>query len=328
MSKTTPENVIPLRPARPRRNRRPARPTVPAGTPLPALLDSWILALRAANKAKNTILSYTRSARAFIAYLTEHGMPDDGEGVEAEHVRAFLVSEQERTSVHTSAAHHRNLSVWFRWMIDEEERSTLSPVLRADAPKVPKKVRRYLSDEELSALLAACKGPGFLDRRDTAVLRILIDNGMRLDGVTGLMLDDVDLRGRRLRITLKGGDQHWAPIGAKAVQALDRYLRVRARHTLAGLPNLWLGSRGKALTRWGVTELLEKRGNQAGIEKVGPHMFRGTAAHDLLAAGAHPNDVQSILGWKSAAMVRHYTEDLAHERARETHARLSPSDRL
>lgn len=327
MSETASENVIPFRVARGRRERLP-HPAIPEGTPLPALLDSWELALTAGKKATNTILAYTRTARMFIAHLQEHGLPCDGESVDAESVRRFLIAEETRTSVHTSAARHRHLGVWFRWMIAEGERASFSPVLRGDAPTVPKKVRRYLSSEQLGALLTACKGAGFRDRRDTAIIRIFIDNGMRVSGLTGLGLDDVDLRGRRLRITLKGGDEHWAPIGAKAAQALDRYLRIRARHRLAGLPHLWLGERGKELTRWGVTEMLRMRGRQADIEGLHAHMFRGTAAHELLKAGAAEGDVQSILGWRSRVMLQYYTGDLAHERARETHARLSPGDRV
>ncbi|MFJ2029467.1 tyrosine-type recombinase/integrase [Streptosporangium sp. NPDC087985] len=318
--------VVPFaRPARGRRTRR-AKP-VTTGTPLDALLDSWQLALAASNKAAYTITLYTRTARAFIAHLQEHDLPCDAEGVEAEHVRGFLVAEQARTSVHTSAAHHRYLSVWFNWMIEDGERSTFSPVLKADRPHVPKKAKKYLTDDELGRLLAACKGNGFLERRDAAMIRVFIDNGVRVSGLAGLLLADVDLRGKRLRITLKGGDEHWVPIGSKTVAALDRYLRARSQHRCADSPSLWVGTR-PGFTRWGVDDVLRKRGLQAGIENVTAHRFRGTAAHQLLRAGASVDDVQSILGWKSPDMVRHYTGELAHERARETHARLSPGDRI
>lgn len=337
-------NVIQFNTARPRRQTRRARPAIPAGAPLSALLTSWEYALEAQNKAPTTIEMYTRVARRFIAFLSEHQLPADAEGVEAEHVRRFLISEKNRAGVSTSASAHTYLNVWWNWIIAAEERSTFSPVLKADRPHVPQKVREYLADEEMVALLDTCKVPApkdaslrvkalrdFVNRRDLAILMILFDNGMRVSGLTGLHVDDVDLRGKRLRIRLKGGDEHWAPIGSKVVVAIDRYLRIRATRHTADSPNLWLGLRGKSIrgmTVSGVQKMLAARGEQAGVPGVHPHLFRGTATHNLLKDGASDSDVQSIMGWKDPAMVRHYGAGLAAERARATHARLSPADRL
>jgi len=61
---------------------------------------------------------------------------------------------------------------------------------------------------------------------------------------------------------------------------------------------------------------------------VTPHMFRGTVAHTLLENEATEGDVMQILGWKTRRMIDHYAGDLAAERARRTHARLSPGDRI
>ncbi|MFF4412159.1 tyrosine-type recombinase/integrase [Streptosporangium sp. NPDC001559] len=325
------ENVIEFDPnRRPRRSRRTTA-SAPVGTDLEGLIDSWKRALEASNKAPYTIYLYTRSVTAFYAYLRANDHPHDAEGVTADHVRRFLAAEQARTSAHTSAAHHSYLGVFFRWLIAEEERSTFSPVLRADRPHVPKKARKYLSDQEIAALLAACKGAGFAERRDTAMIMVLIDNGVRASGLAGIQLENVDLPGRRILIVLKGGDEHWIPIGAKTVVALDRYLRVRAKHGWASSPNLWLGVRSKTMgkmTRAGVALMLSRRGEEAGVAGVHPHRFRGTAAHLLLEAGADPDSVRRILGWKSYDMLKHYTEELADERARATHTRLSPGDRF
>lgn len=326
------ENVIEFDPARrrPRRSRR-AAPSEVVGADLEGLIDSWKRALEAANKAPYTIYLYTRSARAFYAYLCAHAYPHDAEGVTADHVRGFLAAEQARTSVHTSSAHHSYLGVFFTWLISEEERSTFSPVLRGDRPHVTKKARKYLTDEEITALLAACKGPGFAERRDTAMIMILVDNGVRVSGLAGILLKNVDLRQRRILIVLKGGDEHWIPIGAKTVVALDRYLRVRAKHRWASSPNLWLGVRSKTMgqvTRAGVALMLKRRGEQAGVENVHPHRFRGTAAHLLLEAGMDPDSVRRVLGWKSYEQMRHYTEEHANDRARSQHTKLSPGDRF
>lgn len=130
MSETS--NVIAFDAHRPRGRRKKA--TMAAGAPLLPLVDSWQLALETQNKAPYTIELYTKSARRFIAYLAEHQLPADAEGVTAEHVRAFLVSEQARTSVHTSSAHHAYLGIFFNWLISEEDRTTFSPCCARTGP--------------------------------------------------------------------------------------------------------------------------------------------------------------------------------------------------
>ncbi|MBF8187343.1 tyrosine-type recombinase/integrase [Nonomuraea sp. K274] len=338
-------NVVEFNPERRTRRRTSAASRaipVPRGAALPACLDSWRLALESANKASKTIRSYTDVATMFITYLNDNSLPCDAEGVKAEHVRAFLVRERHRTSPASADVCFRNLRVWFNWMCSDEiqERTTSSPVLKVDRPQVARKVREYIGEDEQRQLLATAGSNSFEDRRDRALMTILYDSGPRASGIMNVRYtprdpdgNEVDLRGRRLRITLKGGDQHWLPLGSRAAQALDRYIRARSAHSRAlTSPWLWLGIQGRNTAHMspeGLRDMLTRRGELAGIRgKVHPHRYRGTAAHELLKAGASDSDVQSIMGWKTREMVDHYAGDLAAERAREVHARLSPADRI
>ncbi|MGW4469707.1 tyrosine-type recombinase/integrase [Nonomuraea sp. NPDC004354] len=339
------DNVIPLDRSRPRRRTSAASRAIPIprGAALPACLESWTLSLESKNLSTKTLRSYTDSVKAFIAYLAEHDMPGDAEGVQAEHVRAFLVHERLRTSPASADCHFRNLRVFWGWLCSEDggpERTTASPVLKGDRPQVARKTKKYITEDEQRKILATARGNTFEDRRDTALLTLLYDAGPRASGIMGVRYTprdpethDVDLKGRRLRIRLKGGDEHWLPLGSKAAAALDRYIRARSAHSKAlTSPWLWLGIQGRNtshMTPEGLRDMLARRGEFAGIDdKVTPHRYRGTAAHQLLRAGASKDAVQRILGWKTSDMVEHYTDDLADERAREVHARFSPADRL
>jgi site-specific recombinase XerD len=332
--------VIPLRPDQPRkpRTRRRKPPTVPEGAPLDALLESYQLHLQAANKAAKTVENYTRSAQLLIAFLASRGYPHDSEGITAEHIQDFLVHERERTSARTAQGHWSNLRVWFNWMIRDDERTGANPVRKEDKPKVDAKAGHYLTEDQIRALRDTCAPNTFIGRRDRAIILILADNGVRVGGLTGIRYtphdpetNDVYLKEGALRIRLKGGAQHFIPIGKTAVAALDKYLRIRASHPHADQPSLWLGAGGRNIRQVGtqaIRSMLKRRGEIAGVPGVHPHKFRGTTAHMLLKNGADVTEVQSILGWKTLDMVLQYTKELAAERARETHARLSPADRL
>ncbi|MFB4276084.1 tyrosine-type recombinase/integrase [Nonomuraea sp. MTCD27] len=340
-------NVVEFNRDRPTRKRRTSAASraipVPRGAHLQHCLESWELSLQAKNLAEKTFRSYTDSVKAFIAYLDGHSLPCDAEAVDAAHVRAFIVREIHRTSPASADVHYRNLRVFWNWLCSDEggpERTTASPVLKGDRPNVPSKVRKHIGEDEQRRLLATARSSSFEDRRDLALLTVLYDSGPRASGLMNVRYTprtpdthDVDLKGRRVRIRLKGGNEHWVPLGAESVRALDRYIRARSAHSRAlTSPWLWLGIQGRNTAHMspeGLRDMLARRGVLAGIAgKVHPHRYRGTATHQLLAAGASEGDVQEVMGWRTRDMVALYGRDLAQERARETHARLSPADRL
>ena len=328
-------SVTSMQEARRSRGRRTA---AAAGVDLAAFVTSWQLSLEAAGKSARTVRSYTDSVRALQKFLVALGMTADVEEVDAEHLRAFLLAEERRTSATSAAVHFRNLRVLFGWLAREGERTNPNPMDRVDRPKVTKQAKPFFEDEEFAALLKTCEGASFQDRRDTAIMRILIDTGMRVSGLANLRYDpdkdaanDVFLTQRRLRIRLKGGDETWVPIGKKAASALDRYLRARARHPEASSPWLWLGHQGHNrahMTDSGIRVMLGRRGKQAGIQNVHPHRFRRSFADKWLAAGGSTDDLMHITGWKTYDMVREYTEARGIARAHDAHARLSPGDRI
>jgi integrase/recombinase XerD len=305
--------------------------------PLAALLDSWILALEGENKSKYTIRSYGDSVRALI----RHAGPAATTSIATADLRAFMASELERIAPASAAVHYRNLRVFFGWVTTEEPSlMPASPMAGVGKPAVPRTRKPPLSEAEQRKLLATASGDDFESRRDSAILRVLIDTGMRVSGLAGLRWlpgeperNDVLLAQRLLLITLKGGDRIGVPVGRKSVAAIDRYLRARSRHARAEAQWLWLGNSGPGrgggqLTHWGVRMMLARRGGQAGVTDVHPHRFRRTFAHGWLESGGTEFDLMKITGWKSRDMIGVYADELGGERARTAHARLSPGDRL
>jgi integrase len=184
----------------------------------------------------------------------------------------------------------------------------------------------YTADE-LRALLRACDGTGFEERRDTALVRMFIATGARLGEVASMTVEGIAKAEQAVLIVGKGDRARWVPYTDKAATALDRYLRLRRRRADPAAGPLWLGQRG-ALSTSGITQMLRRRGRTAGVADVRPHRFRHTAAHRALTSGLRESDLMSVFGWRSPEMVRRYGSSARAERARAAYRRLDLDDGL
>ncbi len=290
------------------------------------LFRSFARHLRAEGRSERTAVVYGQAVRFFSQWLEAQGRPATVDELNRAAIREWLATLADTQEPSTVKTRYRGLYRFCGWLVDEDEipehpMKTLSP------PQPQMKLVPVLSDDELAALLKACKGKDFRDRRDEAITRTLLDCGLRVSELCGLKVDDLNLDTETAIVTGKGNKVRAVYFSSRTTSALDRYLRMRSQHRWAHLDAVFLTQRG-AMSPDGVRERMIVRGAMAGIEDLHPHRFRHTFAHDFLMAGGQERDLKRIAGWTSDVMLERYGASAADQRAKAAAHRMKRGDRV
>jgi len=261
--------------------------------------------------ATNTVAAYRRDLTAYVESLTARGV-ETPEGISAADVGAFAHELRTRPEPLTASSVARMLSSvrgFHRFLLDEGLVTTDAAVLTTP-PKLPMRLPKAISIEQMASVLAATDGDDLQAMRDKALLELLYATGARVSEAVALNVDDV-IEGDVVRLFGKGSKQRIVPVGSFAQAAIENYL-VRARPTFSArgkaTPALFLGARGQRVSRqnaWLIIRAAAERAN-LGIE-ISPHTFRHSFATHLLAGGADVRVVQELLGHSSVATTQIYT---------------------
>ena len=282
--------------------------------------------------AANTLASYRRDLRRYVAFLAAHGIDAVGEATEPL-VAEFLMQLREGDADHAplsagSAARTVVAVRGFHKFAVREGLATADPAAAVKPPAPAKRLPKALPLSDVEAILAAAGSPGTtLALRDRALLEMLYGTGARISEAVGLDVDDLDLDEGLVRLVGKGSKERLVPLGSYARDAVDTYL-VRGRPELsavgASTPALFLNARGGRLSRQSAWTVLGKAAERAGISTdVSPHTLRHSFATHLLDGGADVRVVQELLGHASVTTTQIYTL-VTVDKLREVYATSHP----
>lgn len=286
-----------------------------------------------------TVKAYEVDLRQLCEFLLEMGGlstdEDGGAGIDWKrvnkiHLRAFLARRFAKASPATVMRKLASMRSFFRWLVREEVLE-VNPAALLATPKQPRRLPRALNVDDTFALIEASQGKGPLELRDRAILELLYGGGLRVSELVWLSMGDLDLVGRSVRVMGKGGKERLVPVGKKALEALESYLRRRPELLRSdGEPEaLFLGRNGTRLSTRQVARRLDRRVRVAALARnVSPHVMRHSFATHLLAGGANLRAIQELLGHSSLSTTQRYTDvtvehlakvyDSAHPRARKS----------
>lgn len=297
----------------------------PATPDLSDLLISWKLALEGSRKSPETIGSYTLGVRLYLEWCDENGHPPV---LDRKQVQTWVVHLlNSNRSAATARARQSALRAYSKWLTAEDELPS-DPLLGMLPPRLDSKVVDALSDDELAALIRACRGRDFIDLRDEAVVRLFGETGMRARELLSLEVDDFDRDRKLVKVRGKGRKERIVPVGGTTAGAIDKYLRkARRQHRLATASTaLWLGGGGQGFSYHGLDRALKRRAEMAGLRRFHIHQLRHTFASRWVTAQGSEGGLMAVAGWSSRQMVDRYTRSVAADRATAEARRLNLGD--
>ncbi len=274
----------------------------------------------------NTRAAYWRDLRDAAQFLAKRKTELDQAG--EDDVRAYILSLRS-FSPRTQARRLSSLRQFYRFLCSENIRAE-DPTRGIDAPRLGRPLPKYLSEEEVFALLKSIrKMPGAEGARLRALLELLYAAGLRVSELVGLPLGAVSVERGAVHVRGKGGKERMVPLGDPAIESVKEWLPFRKEMIGKGRtsPFLFPSFQSKAgyMTRQRFFQLLKEIGVQAGIEprRLSPHVLRHAFATHLIEHGADLRSVQTMLGHADIATTQIYTH-VATDRLAKTVAEHHP----
>jgi len=275
------------------------------------------------NVSAHTERGYLSDLEQLFDYLGETALST----VDHRVLRQFIAHLIKRNTGKASIARKLSAIRTFFKYLNREGVLASNPARLVATPRREKRLPSVLTVDDAQRLMDAPDNKDDRDMlRDRAVLETLYSTGIRASELAGINREDIDRNDRLVRIRGKGRKERIVPVGNRALEAVEAYLREKqsGRETDA----VFTGPSGKRLTVRTVQRILQNQRNKIGLQqKASPHTLRHSFATHLLESGADLRSIQELLGHASISTTQRYTHvnldmlmeayDRAHPKARK-----------
>jgi integrase/recombinase XerD len=275
--------------------------------------------------SRNTLESYRRDVRQFAAWLERHCSKKLSAAEQAD-VQGYLSHKYDRKARASSAARLLSSLKRFYRHLSRTGKCERDPTLRIDAPALPRRLPKTLTEDDVENLITAPDVETPLGLRDKAMLETLYASGLRVSELVTLKTAQVSHDMGVVRVIGKGSKERLVPLGEEALVWLARYMREARPALLAGKTSddLFVTPRGSAMTRQAFWQLVKRYAARAALGKpISPHTLRHAFATHLLNHGADLRVVQMLLGHSDISTTQIYTH-VARERMKQLHQKHHP----
>ena len=275
--------------------------------------------------SRHTDAGYAHDLAALVQYCDASGITE-WPGLDTQHVRLFAARSHAAGLAPRSV--QRRLSAvrsLLRFLVGEGALKS-NPAQDVRAPRAPRRLPGTLDADQMARLLELPPGDALV-ARDRAMMELLYSSGLRLAELIGLDLGRLDLKNRTVEVLGKGSKERVVPVGRKAVEALEHWIRERASMARAGVAAVFVSRGGRRLSPRAVQARVAYWARRQGLPvHVYPHLFRHSFASHLLESSGELRGVQELLGHADISTTQIYTHldfqhlariyDATHPRAR------------
>ena len=262
----------------------------------------------------HTIRAYIGDLESLLTHLDAIGVTDISQ-LELIHLRSWLANQQvkggARTTLSRRAVSVRLFTKWAvknKYLAKDVAATLATPKGHRTLPEVLDIADAKTAMDSLATRASEEETP--ISLRDVAMVELLYATGARVAELCGLDVSDIDYDRQTIRVLGKGNKERSIPLGNPAMKAMNVWLkegRDLIKNSLSGNA-VFLGARGKRIDQRTVrTVVYNALQAIEGIERMGPHALRHSAATHLLEGGADLRTVQEILGHASLATTQIYT---------------------
>ncbi|MFB1075893.1 site-specific tyrosine recombinase XerD [Vibrio diabolicus] len=275
--------------------------------------------------SENTLASYRNDLMKLLTWMEEHRYRLDFISLSGlQEYQSYLVDlDYKQTSRARMLSAIRRL---FQYLHREKVRAD-DPSALLVSPKLPQRLPKDISEEQVDALLEAPDPNDPVELRDKAMLELLYATGLRVTELVSLTMENISLRQGVVRVTGKGGKERLVPMGENAVDWIETFIQ-QGRPALLGDTSsdiVFPSKRARQMTRQTFWHRIKYYALIAGIdtEQLSPHVLRHAFATHLLNYGADLRVVQMLLGHSDLSTTQIYTH-VATERLKQIHSQHHP----